>query len=252
MSSVWQASKRHGYLSKEYLGGFPTLRDISLTLSTWLNFEFWLSWQCCPICIWCCKTFCTKGVWQMFDWALMQDLLAMIHRTKRKPSHPNKNKLYEKLKQYPVASTRDTQDPVTSLKSNMSTVSALFLPECTINLFRGFYAPNQQWKESMGLSGVGWSWTGWRQWCWKVVRRMLGWCCFFFKSWTSSASSRLSEVRCCGNRFSRNNMIDSVQQLSSNLAPSSERSPSLQRSFDVNCVCLLRIRPEAHWPPHRP
>lgn len=85
----------------------------------------------------------------------MQDLLAMIHRTKRKPSHPNKNKLYEKLKQYPVASTRDTQDPVTSLKSNMSTVSALFLPECTINLFRGFYAPNQQWKESMGLSGVG-------------------------------------------------------------------------------------------------
>jgi len=57
------------------------------------------------------------------------------------------------------------QDPATSLKQNMSTVSAASLSECTRNLFEGFHASKEGKKAVEGVEGVerGWITLDWAE-----------------------------------------------------------------------------------------
>jgi len=50
------------------------------------------------------------------------------------------------------------QDPATSLKQIISTLSAVYLSKCTRNLFQGFHAPKEREKSGGGVEGVEWGW----------------------------------------------------------------------------------------------
>jgi hypothetical protein len=69
-----------------------------------------------------------------------------------KPSHPNKRKPYENHSH--IHASRRRQDPATSLKQNMSTVSAISLSECTRNIFKASM-PRKNGKIAVeGVDGV--------------------------------------------------------------------------------------------------
>jgi len=146
------------------------------------------------------------------------------------------------------ASTRH-QDPATSLKQNMSTVSAVSLSECTRNLCKAFHAPKG--RKNCGARG-GWRWMAlddvelaiddgvekWSEERWADAVFALG---------VKLQAFRRGWARYVVEIDSPETITDSVEQSSSsNLAPTLERSPSSRRSSTTTAYACSECSQNGH------